>query len=144
MDTYFKTPEIRWSDLDPNFHLRHSVYYDWGATVRISFMNEHGITPETMRQLHIGPIAFREEALFKREIKFGDTIKVFLHLAKCKPDCSRWTMKHEVWKNNDTLAAIITLDGAWIDTHLRKLTIPPELFKTGFDAIPKTTDFSLL
>jgi len=29
---------------------------------------------------------------------------------------SRWTMIHEIWKNNDTLGAIVTIDGAWIDT----------------------------
>ena len=29
---YTKPVEIRWSDLDPNFHLRHSVYYDYGVT----------------------------------------------------------------------------------------------------------------
>jgi acyl-CoA thioester hydrolase len=144
METYFKTPEIRWSDLDPNFHLRHSVYYDWGATVRISFMNEHSITPATMQQLHIGPIVFREEAVFKREIKFGDAIRVHLQLAKCNADYSRWTMIHEIWKNNDTLAAILTIDGAWMDTAIRKLAVPPDLFQAGFEIIPKTSDFVML
>ena len=43
MDVYSKKVEIRWSDLDPNFHLRHSVYYDWGAYTRISFLSEASV-----------------------------------------------------------------------------------------------------
>jgi acyl-CoA thioester hydrolase len=137
MEKYFKTPEIRWSDLDPNFHLRHSVYYDWCAYVRISFMQETGITPAVMQQHHIGPIIFREEAVFKREIHFTDRIQVHLKLAKTNDDFSRWTMVHDIIKNDDVLAAVVTVDGAWLDTQLRKLAVPPDLFKTGFEAIPK-------
>jgi acyl-CoA thioester hydrolase len=49
---------------------------------------------------------------------------------------------HELWTNGNTLAALITIDGAWIDTRIRKLAVPPEIFKTGFDLIPKTGDFN--
>ncbi|WP_153797661.1 acyl-CoA thioesterase [Foetidibacter luteolus] len=141
METYSKQVDIRWSDLDPNFHLRHSVYYDWGAFVRISFLNEHGLTPHVLLQHSIGPILFREECIFKREIQFTDRIDVNLQLLKSRPDMSRWTMQHEVWKNGDTLSAIITIDGAWIHTTARKLATPPALVMQGFEAIPKAPDF---
>jgi acyl-CoA thioester hydrolase len=141
MDPYSKLVDIRWSDLDPNYHLRHSVYYDWGAYVRISFLTETGLTPQLMMQHHIGPIIFREECLFKREIHFGDRITVNLQLAKSTKDASRWTMVHEVWKNGDTLSALITVDGAWIDTQLRKLAIPPPIFEEKMGLLPKTENF---
>ncbi len=141
MDIYSKKVEIRWSDLDPNFHLRHSVYYDWGAYTRISFLSENGLTPQLMVQHHIGPILFREECVFKREIHFGDRVEVNLQLAKSTRDASRWTMVHEVWKNTDTLSAIITIDGAWLDTDQRKLTVPPNLFIEKMDLLPKTGNF---
>jgi acyl-CoA thioester hydrolase len=141
MSEYKKKVEIRWSDLDPNFHLRHSVYYDWGAFVRLSFLNEHGLTPALMLQHHIGPVILREEAVFKREIHFGDTIEVLLYLSKCKEDLSRWTMTHEIIKNGTILSAVLTIDGAWIDTQKRKLAIPPEDFKKEFNAIPKSEHF---
>ena len=141
MEAYEKNLEIRWSDLDPNYHIRHSLYYDYGAYSRISFLNENGITPEIMLQYNIGPILFREECLFKREIKFGDKIMVNLKLDKTTADTSRWTMMHELWKNTDTIAAIITVDGAWIDTKLRRLAKPPEFFKDAFDLIPRTARF---
>ena len=108
----------------------------------MSFLTEHGITAAVMIEKNIGPIIFREECVFKREIKFGDEVQVFLKLSKCNEDASRWSMVHELWTNGNTLAAIITIDGAWIDTKIRKLAIPPEIFKDGFDLIPKTGDFN--
>jgi acyl-CoA thioester hydrolase len=139
MSDYFKQVEIRWSDLDPNFHLRHSAYYDFGAYSRVSFMNENGITPQVLSNAHIGPVIFREECVFRKEIKFGDQVKINLKLAKSNDDFSRWTMVHEIWKNENTLSAVITLDGAWMDTVHRKLTVPPQAFKDLFSIISNDT-----
>jgi acyl-CoA thioester hydrolase len=142
MFEYSKKAEIRWADLDPNFHVLHSKYYDFGAYCRMGFLTEHGITTALMLENNIGPIIFREECLFKREIKFGDKLEIFLKLSRCNEDASRWSMVHELWINGDTLAAVITIDGAWLDTKLRKLAKPPEVFKIGFDLIPKTENFN--
>ena len=38
MGTFTKEISIRWSDLDPNFHVRHSAYYDFGAQHRIEIL----------------------------------------------------------------------------------------------------------
>lgn len=142
MEKYSKKIEIRWADLDPNFHVLHSKYYDFGAYCRMSFLTEHGITTKIMIDNHIGPIIFREECLFKREIKFGDELEVFLKLSKCNEDGSRWSMVHELWINGETLAAFITIDGAWMDTAIRKLAKPPQVCKTGLELIPKTENFN--
>lgn len=142
MQQYSKKLEIRWADLDPNFHVLHSRYYDFGAYCRMAFLTEHGITPAVMSENNIGPILFREECVFKREIKFGDQLEVFLKLSKCKEDGSRWSMVHELWINGNALAAFITVDGAWIDTRLRKLAIPPEVCRICLQQIPKTDDFN--
>jgi len=142
MQKYSKKMEIRWADLDPNFHVLHSKYYDFGAYCRMSFFNEHGITTALMIENNIGPIIFREECLFKKEIKFGDELEVFLKLSKCNEDASRWSMMHELWINRDTLAAVINIDGAWMDSGIRKLAKPPAICKTAFDLIPKTENFN--
>lgn len=142
MIAFEKKVEIRWSDLDPNYHLRHSVYYEYGAYSRVSFLNDNGITPAVMLQYNIGPIIFREECLFKREIKFGDALMINVKLDKATENVSRWTMVHELWKNGDILAAIITVNGAWLDTIFRKLAKPPESFKEGFERMPRTDKFN--
>ena len=141
---YIKKVEIRWSDLDPNFHLRHSVYYDLGAYCRVAFLNEQGITPEAMLKHSIGPILFREECIFKREINLGDEIFIHLKLQQASTDMRKWTMIHELWKANETLAAIITVEGAWMDTRLRKIVAPPEKFRAAFEALPTTEDFKMI
>lgn len=141
METYSKQVEIRWSDVDPNFHVRHSVYYDFGAYVRMCFLTEHGLSANVLVQHQIGPILFREECLFKREVHFGDKLTINLQLAKCSHSYNRWTMQHQLIKNDETLAAIITVDGAWMDTQRRKLTIPTELVMPSFALLPKADDF---
>ena len=54
---------------------------------------------------------------------------------------SRWTMVHELWKNESILAAVITVDGVWIDIVKRKLTKPPEKLIEAFNKVPKSVDF---
>src|SRR5690349_16066331 len=127
MTDYIKPVEIRWSDLDPNFHVRHSVYYDFGAYVRMSFLTEFGLGAPVMVEHNLGPILFREECQFKREIHFGDAVTINLRLKKTSPNYSRWTFEHQLIKNGDTLSAIITVDGAWMDISKRRLTVPSEL-----------------
>jgi acyl-CoA thioester hydrolase len=142
MQQYSKKLEIRWADLDPNFHVLHSKYYDFGAYCRMAFLTGHGLTQAMMMENNIGPIIFREECIFKREIKFGDELEVFLKLSKCNEDGSRWSMVHELWINGNILAATITIDGAWMDTRIRKLAKPPEICKISLNQIPKMDDFN--
>lgn len=141
MNNFTCKVEVRWADLDPNFHLRHSVYYDYGAYCRIQYLYSHNITAQFMHQHSFGPIIFREEAVFKKEIRLGDAITVDVKLAKARKDFSRWTMQHYIFKDDEIVAAVITLDGAWIDTVKRKLVVPPgEVLKT-FELAPKTENF---
>ncbi|AXY75224.1 thioesterase [Paraflavitalea soli] len=141
MSNYVKTVEVRWSDLDPNFHLRHSVYYDYGAYCRIAFLEAHGLSAAFMAQNHLGPILFREECVFRKEIRLGDVVTIDLHLLKAKEDQSRWSIQHHIYKNADVLAAVITVEGAWINTQLRKLSAPPEQVLHVFNNMPRAEQF---
>ena len=141
MEKFIRQVQLRWSDLDPNFHLRHSVYYDWGALSRIEFLNEFELTPELMRQLHFGPIIFREECLFKKEIRFGDSVSIDLQLIQARKDYSRWSIQHTIQKKNNETAAILTVDGAWINTIERRLTVPPPVATQVFIQMPVGESF---
>ena len=141
MDTFIKPIEIRWSDIDPNFHLRHSVYYDFGAYSRICFLDQYGLNAAFMAQHHLGPILFREECVFRKEIRFGDVVSVDLQLSKARKDQSRWTIQHNIYKNQNILAAVLTAEGAWIDTEKRKLTVPPPQVCEVFETMPRTGRF---
>ena len=144
MEKFIKEIQIRWSDLDPNVHLRHSVYYDWGAFCRISFLDDHKLTTGLMQQLQIGPILFREECIFKREIRLGDEVTISLEVTKAKRDFSRWAIQHTIKKNADTIAALLTVEGAWLDTAKRKLAIPPKEVFDAFSQMPLDENFQWL
>ena len=141
MKEFSRIIQIRWSDLDPNFHLRHSVYYDWGAFCRVEFLNEFGLSADVMTQLQFGPILFREECVFRKEIRLGDKVTIDLQLVKSKRDFSRWTIQHTIMKNGDSVAAIITVDGAWLDTARRKLATPPQEVSDTFIQMVRKEDF---
>ncbi len=131
MEIYKQSIDIRWSDLDPNFHVKHSAYYDFGAYCRMCFLTDFGSSPKYLLQHNLGPVLLREECIFKRELHFGDEVMIDLQLKKAARDFSRWTNVHEIQKNLKT-AAIITVDGAWIDTEKRKLIAPPEFAVNTF------------
>ena len=136
--------QVRWSDIDSNRHLRHSVYYDYGATVRIACFSQHGLTNLKFDELHIGPILFREEAVFKREIKFEDRVTIDLEVTKATPDFARWSIRHQITKEDGTLAALLNMDGAWIDVVKRKLAVPDAYVQKIFYDFPKAADFELI
>ena len=130
--------------MDPNFHLRHSVYYDWGAFCRIEFLNEHGLTADVMQRLRFGPILFREECVFRKEISIGDAVSISLNLMKSRKDYSRWSIQHYISKGDGVLAALLTVDGAWLNVIERKLATPPEQVFHVFEKMPKAENFEWL
>jgi len=132
---------LRWADFDINGHLRHSVYYDFGATARVQFMNQHGLTLDTMLALQVGPVLFREEAVFRREVHWGDELRVTLWVTRLKRDFSRYSFRHELIKGDGTVAAVMHVDGAWIDMQLRKLTLPPAVVVNLSENAPRSEDF---
>ena len=133
---------LRWSDFDANMHLRHSAYYDFGATARLDFFNVQGLTYELMQTEHFGPILFREEALFKREVRMGDKLFINILVTKLRRDYSRFSFRHEIIRDDGTLCAIMNVDGAWLDTKLRKLTLPPESVVKSMESALKSEDFA--
>jgi len=136
---------LRWSDLDPNFHLRHSVYYDLAAQERIQILDQYGINTHVMNQERFGPVLFREECQFKREIHLGSRIYIATKLLKMKRDASLWVIRHQFLSETDKLHALLTVEGSWIDTVQRKLAKPvPKIVFEGLERFPKTDDFEYL
>lgn len=139
-----QTVQIRWADIDANRHLRHSVYYDYGASMRMNALSSLGLTMKKLEDMGMGPVLFREEAIFKREILFEDEITIDVAITRARQDYSRWSIRHHFSKADGTLAAIINIDGAWIDLNKRKLTAPGEFIAGVFDRFPKSSDFEFI
>jgi len=144
MNDFHRNVQLRWSDLDPNFHVRHSVYYDWGAFCRIEFLNAYGLSYKVMQELGFGPILFREECVFRKEVRSGDDIRINLSLIRSRRDFSRWSIQHQITKADGTLCAVLTVDGAWMDVVKRKLASPPEKVHEVFAQMPQGANFEWL
>jgi acyl-CoA thioester hydrolase len=117
------------------------VYYDFAAAMRVSILVNQGLTTARMEELQIGPILFREEAIFKREILLEDKLTIDAQITRSTEDFGRFSIRHQIKKEDGTVAAVINVDIAWIDLIKRKLTVPPDSVRHIFDAWPKTSDF---
>ncbi|GAB3200096.1 acyl-CoA thioester hydrolase [Pontibacter aydingkolensis] len=135
------TGKVMWSHLDANMHMRHSAYADFAAQARIEALDELGLDLKTFQRLHIGPILFREETKYLREVSINEQLTVTTALTGSRKDGSRWAIRHEIFKADGVKAAVIVVEGAWIDTLKRKLAALPEDLAEHFNQIPKSADF---
>ncbi|QHL89338.1 thioesterase [Nibribacter ruber] len=135
---------VIWSQVDANMHLRHSAYADFAAQARISLLNELGLDFSVFQKLQMGPILFREELQYLREVGINDQIKILSFLTKAKADGARWSIRHDLYRGDGVKACIIHVDGAWLDLRKRKLTGLPEDVATKFMEVTKSEDFELL
>ncbi len=134
----FKT---KWADFDANRHMRHTAYNDYAAEVRVRYFKEQGMSIEDFAKENLGPILFKEETSFYKEIHMGEDITVNLTLKALSNKLERWKLQHQLFNEADKLAAQVNVYGAWIDLHKRKLATPSEKFKNLFSSLDKTEDF---
>lgn len=141
MKPYKKTYEATWADMDPNRHMRHSVYNDYAAQTRVAMFKDFGLSIEEFARMGLGPILFREETIFNKEIGLSEQITVSCQLTKMRKDGSRWTFLHEFFKEDGRKAAQITVDGAWMGLKKRKLGIPNDQMQEVINKFPRADDF---
>ena len=121
----FKVTSLtKWADFDPNQHMRHTAYNDYAAQTRVAFLMECDFFDEGFVKLKIGPILFREEILYFKEVRLGEQISVNLKMGGYSETGDRFRMVHQLFKADGRLAAKITVEGAWIDQHGPQVCVP--------------------
>ena len=142
MKTKFsKLFETRWSDFDANHHMRHTVYNDCAAQLRLDLLVKNGFNMKILSKIGLGPVLLREETRFIKEVHIGENLTVDVEIIGLSESGDRWNMLHHIYKNEDTLAAIITVEGAWIDMKLRKIIAPPKELNDKFIDNYRSDDF---
>jgi acyl-CoA thioester hydrolase len=131
----------KWSDFDPNRHMRHTAYNDYAAEVRVRFFQTYGFSIDDFAKLNLGPILFKEETSFFKEIRIGENITVKMELEGVSKGIERWRFKHQVLNKNGKLSAEIKVYGAWLDLTKRKLAAPPKEFADMFNDLPKSENY---
>jgi acyl-CoA thioester hydrolase len=134
----------KWSDFDPNRHMRHTAYNEYAAEVRIRYFAKHDFSIDAFTKHNLGPILFTEETSFRKEIHLGEDITVNIKLQGVSEHNERWKIIHQVFNKAGELSAIIKVYGAWIDLTKRKLRVPPLEMKEMFDKAEKSEDFEFI
>lgn len=134
----------KWSDFDPNRHMRHTAYNDYAAEVRIRYFAEAGFPVDEIAADGIGPILFTEFTSFRKEIHTGEKIIANAKLKGLSEDKGKWKIQHEIFNEAGDLAAIIEVYGAWIDLNKRRLTLLPEKYDSLLNGLEKTDDFEVI
>ncbi|MCB0763987.1 MAG: thioesterase family protein [Flavobacteriales bacterium] len=142
-DPFVERVALRWADLDVNGHVRHTVYYDLGSRMRMKVFADSGLTMQDMRDDHCGPVLFREECRFLREVHLDDPIDIHLELLGMSRDHRKFRFQHRFLRG-DELCATIQVDGAWMDTRTRKIFVPSQRVRDAMDALPKAEGFDWL
>ena len=133
---------VRWSDLDPNFHMRHSAYADLCAATRFDYLGSLGFTMEKFNELRMGPIIFNESLNYFKEVRSGDQVRVNVQISGLSKDGRKWKMHQEMFRaSDDQLVATLDISGAWFNLVTRKVAEPPALLRDQVETVPRTADF---
>ncbi|MFC4158168.1 acyl-CoA thioesterase [Chitinimonas lacunae] len=141
MNNFCKSVEVRWADIDANQHMRHSVYADLCTHARIEWLAENGFTFADFAAHAIGPVLFKEQTEYFREVTLGERLDIDVTLAAISADGRRWCIRQHLYKSDQVLAARHEVHGAWLDLKHRRLASPPPELLAVFDALPRTEDF---
>lgn len=131
----------KWSDFDPNRHMRHTAYNDYAAEARVRYFSFQNFSIKEFTKHNIGPILFTEETSFKKEIHLGEDISADFKLLGLSKNNERWKITNTIFNSKNEPAAVIKVYGAWIDLTKRKLISPPIEAKHLFDTAERDIDF---
>ncbi len=140
-NTFLKEFEIRWSDVDANRHLGNFAYINMMSHTRMSLMDRIGFGHHAMKQNGIGPILFREEIHYFKEVLPGTPIRVSAALKRVSEDFKFFSFEHRFYTNNGENVAYGEITGSWMSLSGRKLATPPGKLIEAFGEIPKSSDF---
>lgn len=140
LDRYRTRVALRWADIDANFHVRHTVYYDLGSEQRINMLGAAGVTMGFMQEQAFGPVLFREECRFLREVRLEHAVEAELRISGLGRDFRKFAFQHRFLRGED-VCAIVRVEGAWFNAATRKVFVPPQLVIDALEAAPRTDDF---
>jgi acyl-CoA thioester hydrolase len=134
--------DIRWADLDPNGHMRHTAYMDYAAQARVGFLAADGFTMERFQKLRLGPVLLREETQYLREVRANQRITVTTEVSGLSPNRKHWRIRHRILNQDSELACLVNVQGAWLDLETRKIVPAPAELLQAMEQAPRTEDYA--
>jgi len=75
------TLPVQWGDQDGFGHVNNVVYFRWFESSRVDFLGDFH-TPITMKGTGLGPILASINCVFRRQLKFPDTVYIGSKIAR--------------------------------------------------------------
>ena len=144
MTPFTLTLQVRWTDIDINWHMRNTAYSEYGTETRLQYLSSNGFPPSRFQEQGFGPVILREETKYLREVFLGERLSFSFLLAGHSEDGSHFELHHDVRRADGVLAAILRVEGGWMDIVRRKLQRPPEDLLAAMSEVSRTDDFRVL
>ena len=142
MENIYYKGQVLWSQIDANGHLRHSAYSDLCTQARSNMMKQVGFSMQEFAKYKIGPILFKEETIYFKEVRMDEEVYVKVLMTKFNDENHRFSITHELYNSKDVKCAVVNVDGAWMNLVERKLTSIPNELVGLIKFIPKSENFN--
>ena len=142
MENIYYKGQVLWSQIDANGHLRHSAYSDLCTQARSNMMKQVGFSMQEFAKHKIGPILFKEETIYFKEVRMDEEVYVKVLMTKFNDENHRFSITHELYNSKDVKCAVVNVDGAWMNLVERKLTSIPNELVGLIEFIPKSEKFN--
>ncbi|RRJ90328.1 thioesterase [Paenimyroides tangerinum] len=142
MENIYYKGQVLWSQIDANGHLRHSAYSDLCTQARSNMMKQVGFSMQEFAKHKIGPILFKEETIYFKEVRMDEEVYVKVLMTKFNDENHRFSITHELYNSKDVKCAVVNVDGAWMNLAERKLTLIPNELVGLIEFIPKSENFN--
>ena len=123
---YIQRFQIRYSDLDTNGHVANTSYLKFSLDTRIGYMLANGLTAEMMRESGFGPVVFREDISYLKELHVPEKIEVHYWTKSLHDDGIRFELCTEIRRQDGELASRVDIQGGWMSLTRRRLEKPPQ------------------
>ena len=138
-----KQVKFRWSDLDPNRHVRNSAYTDAFVEMRMTMFKKAGYTIDTLGKLQLGPVALNEHTYYLKEILGAQTVSVDICLAGHSEDQRYWRFAQHMYNEEGVLCAYHEFAFGVMDLVKRKIVTPPKEMLEAFFHLTRTEQFEI-
>lgn len=135
---------IKWSDLDPNWHVANSNYSRIFTDMRIVYFEALGITQQAMSEVHIGPAIIHEHIYYIKEVKLGQEVTVDLFCSGLS-ECGKYgSLIQHMYGPDGQICSYLEMTYVWLDTVARRSVKPSEKLLIGVNLMPKSENFKIL
>ncbi len=117
--------EVRWGDLDPNFHLRGSVYLDYCDHTRLAYFAKQAMPVAEWQKNGYGPVILEQSIQYLKEVTGSARLEVRLFLDRIERDKIIY-FNHEITGDEQIVHARAQVVVGILSLNQRKLIEVPE------------------